>query len=188
MSNLSTRERILDSAQTLAQSRGFNAFSYADIAAELGVRKASIHYHFPSKHDLEVELLERYKAQFMAALSTFDGKPVGSVALLQHYAQLYASTLSEGRICLAGMMASDIGALPKELGPALSSFFAAQVDYLAKIFNTAKSSGELNFKGSGQSQACLFLAALQGGLLMANAMGDEAMFKRLAQTFISRLQ
>jgi len=47
-----TAERILDIAQDLIQRRGFNAFSYHDIAAPMGIRKASIHYHFPSKADL----------------------------------------------------------------------------------------------------------------------------------------
>ena len=68
MNSLSTRDRILDSAQALAQTRGFNAFSYADIAGELGIRKASIHHHFPSKFDLEAELLSRYRLSFDLSL------------------------------------------------------------------------------------------------------------------------
>ena len=188
MPTQSTRDLILDSAQSLAQTRGFNAFSYADIAAELGVRKASIHYHFPSKQDLEAELLERYRTQFMSVLASIESSADSSVGILQSYAQLYAGTLKDGRICLGGMMASDIGALPKELGPSLSSFFEEQVDWLAKVMSKGKRAGELNFSGKPQLQASVFLAALQGGLLMANAMADETFFKHLAQTLITRLQ
>ncbi len=188
MSKQSTRDLILDSAQSLAQARGFNAFSYADIASELGVRKASIHYHFPSKQDLEAALLERYRAQFLSALDSIEQSAGGSVTRLKRYADLYAGTLSNGRICLAGMMASDIGALPEQLAPTLSAFFKEQIDWLTKVMTQGKNAGDLNFSGSAQSQANALLAALQGGLLVANAMGDETLFKRLGQTLISRLQ
>ena len=87
----STRDHILDSAQALAQTRGFNAYSYADIASELGVRKASIHYHFPSKHDLETELLERYRSGFIAALGTIESSVENGMERLKRYTQLYAA-------------------------------------------------------------------------------------------------
>ena len=74
MKENSTRERILDSAQALAQARGFNAFSYADIATELGVKKASIHYHFPSKQNLETQLLERYRESFAEQLRSIESR------------------------------------------------------------------------------------------------------------------
>lgn len=188
MQNHSTRDRILDIAQSLAQSRGFNAFSYADIAAELGVRKASIHYHFPSKHDLEAEMLQRYRAGFMSELRSIESVVYGSVERLQRYSQLYAATLSNNRICLAGMMASDIGALPEQLTTSLRTFFKEQVDWLTTVLDAGKRSGELNFAGPASSQANAFLAGLQGGLLIANAMGDEAAFKRLRQTLISKIE
>ena len=44
-----TAQRILDIAERLVQTRGFNGFSYADIAGALAVTKASLHYHFPTK-------------------------------------------------------------------------------------------------------------------------------------------
>ncbi len=184
----STRDLILDSAQALAQTRGFNAYSYADIATELGIRKASIHYHFPSKNDLETELLSRYRTSFFSELQNIESNVNGSIEQLQRYAQMYASTLNNNRICLGGMMASDVGALPETLTPSLVSFFKEQVDWLAKVMDTGKKAGELNFSGSAPSQATAFLAALQGGLLMANAMEDEVIFKRLRQTLISALK
>lgn len=188
MGSQSTRDLILDSAQALAQARGFNAFSYADIAAELGVRKASIHYHFPSKHNLETELLERYRAGFISELRSIESNVTVSTERLQRYTQLYSNTLKDNHICLGGMMASDVGALPDELAPSLKSFFKEHIDWLAKVMAAGKSNGELNFSGSAQSQANVFLAALQGGLLIANAMGDEVVFKRLRNSLIAQLE
>ncbi len=183
-----TRDLILDSAQALAQTRGFNGFSYADIAAEIGIRKASIHHHFPTKHDLESELLERYRSGFVAQLESIESGAKGSVERLQRYAQLYTNTLSNHCICLAGMMASDVGALPEQLKPSLEAFFSEHMAWLTKVMAEGKSAGELNFSGSAQSQASVFLAGLQGGLLMANAMGDEAVFKKLKQTLVAQLK
>lgn len=183
----STRDLILDSAQALAQTRGVNAFSYADIAAELCVKKASIHYHFPSKQDLEVELLERYRSTFMAELRKIASTIKGSVEKLEHYAQMYTNTLRNDRICLGGMMASDVSTLPEQLTPSLVSFFEEQVDWLAKVMDAGKKAGELNFSGTAEAQATVFLASLQGGLLMANAMGNEEVFEQLRKTVIADL-
>ena len=67
-----TSQRILDVAEKLVQTRGFNGFSYADIAAVLKVTKASLHYHYPGKADLGKELIERYERNFLAALDAID--------------------------------------------------------------------------------------------------------------------
>jgi TetR/AcrR family transcriptional repressor of nem operon len=187
MSVQSTRDLILDSAQALAQTRGFNGFSYADIATELGIKKASIHYHFPSKYDLEQELLARYREGFRVELKSIEIRVNGSIERLDGYAKLYLHTLSDNKICMCGMMASDLGALPEELEPSISAFFKEHMDWLSKVMNAGKSAGEMNFSGTAQSQASVFLAALQGGLLMANAMGDEAVFKRLKNSLLAQL-
>ncbi len=183
----STKDLILDSAQALAQSRGFNAFSYADIAEELDIRKASVHYHFPSKLDLETELLDRYRKNFIAEMATIESSTKGSTRQLQSYIQLYSNTLKCNKICLAGMMASDVGALPDHLSHSLSAFFKEQTDWLAKVMSVGKSNGELNFTGSAKSEANVFLSALQGGLLIANATGDETGFKRLKTSLLAQL-
>ena len=188
MVSISTKDQILDSAQSLAQIRGFNAFSYADIAGELGIRKASIHHHFPSKLDLEAELLTRYRSDFVKELGSIKSSVSDSTGQLQRYIQLYFNTLKNNRICLGGMMASDVGALPGELAPALNSFFVEQLEWLADVLRVGKSKGELNFTGSAASHANVLLAALQGGLLMANAMGDEAVFVKMKNSLLAQLK
>src|ERR1700682_4028701 len=67
-----TAERILDVAERLVQRRGFNAFSYADVANELGVTKPSVHYHFPGKGELGEALIKRYALRFETALADID--------------------------------------------------------------------------------------------------------------------
>lgn len=95
----------MNSVPSSAQTRGFNGFSYADIAAELGITKASLHYHFATKADLGRTLIERYSVTFAEALSQIESSGLDARGQLQRYVQLYADVLSSGRICLCGMSA-----------------------------------------------------------------------------------
>lgn len=174
-----TRERILDTAQRLAQQRGFNAFSYADVAAAVGVRKASVHHHFASKDDLELALVRRYSSQFEQALERIDAEHRSARDRLRQYGLLYRGTLEAGGICLCGMMASDIAALPDLLRPPLHAFFAQQAQWLGGVLLAGRRLGELAFVGPPLRRAQSLLATLQGGLIVSHAMHDIALFDSL---------
>src|SRR5215510_11884222 len=104
-----TAARILDVAERLAQVRGFNGFSYADIAVELGITKAALHYHFAGKADLGLALIARYASRFTEALAAIDaggGAAPGPARRLAEYAALYLRVIQDGRMCLCGMLAA----------------------------------------------------------------------------------
>src|SRR4029453_11788688 len=111
----STRDHVLDSAERLAQTRGFNGFTYADIAAELKVTKASLHYHFPTKTDLGCALVERYGQRFRDAAGQIDATGRAAFGELESYVQLYADVLRSGRLCLCGMLAAEFLALAEPM-------------------------------------------------------------------------
>src|SRR6204780_4265019 len=102
---VSTRSRILDASERLVQVRGFNGFSYADVAAELSLTKASLHYHFPSKAELGEALIARYADRFAQALATIDANIPPPPPKLDAYASLYTEVLRQERMCLCGMLA-----------------------------------------------------------------------------------
>ena len=102
----STSQRILDVAERLVQTRGFNGFSYADIASALTVTKASLHYHFPTKAALGKQLIERYEKTFLLALGEIDRSSADAREKLQRYARIYADVLRANRMCLCGMLAA----------------------------------------------------------------------------------
>src|SRR5689334_20425733 len=102
-----TRGSILDIAERLVQARGFNAFSYADIASELGISKAALHYHFSGKAELGEALISRYAARFAEALAGIDASGRSAFERLADYAGLYLSVLKEQRMCLCGMLAAE---------------------------------------------------------------------------------
>src|SRR5919204_7031631 len=98
MASRDTPQRILDVAEQLVQLRGFNAFSYADVAGELGITKASLHYHFAGKAELGEALVERYAARFAAALDAIDAAGGDAPAKLDAYARIYADVLRRKRM------------------------------------------------------------------------------------------
>src|SRR6185312_16398602 len=110
-----TAQRILDIAERLVQTRGFNGFSYADIAQALKVTKASLHYHFPAKADLGARLIERYEANFVRALAKIDAQASDAREKLRRYAAIYEDVVRDNRMCLCGMLAAEYGTLPKPM-------------------------------------------------------------------------
>src|SRR5687767_13048426 len=118
-----TATQMLDVAERLAQTRGFNGFSYADIAAALGITKASLHYHFATKADLGRALIERYSNSFAEALAQIEASGLDARAQLQRYVQLYRDVLSNDRICLCGMLAAEVTTLPDPMKKAIRRFF-----------------------------------------------------------------
>src|SRR6185295_15324052 len=110
-----TADRILDIAERLVQTRGFNGFSYADIAQAMKVTKASLHYHYPGKADHGKELIERYERNLMAALAGIDSASKDAREKLRRYAAIYGDVLKGDRMCLCGMLAAEWGTLPKTM-------------------------------------------------------------------------
>src|SRR5580704_8764855 len=110
-----TAERILDVAERLVQTRGFNGFSYADIAGELGMTKPALHYHFAGKAELGEALITRYAQRFTEALAGIDANVNDAPAKLEAYANLYLNVLRDERMCLCGMLAAEYQTLPKPM-------------------------------------------------------------------------
>lgn len=163
-----TVERILDSAQTLVQVRGYNGFSYADISAELSITKPSIHHHFPTKAALAEALIARYREQFAAALKKVDDNAGSARQRLVDYAGLYAATFARGgRICLCGVFAVDAESLPAEVRRATDGFFDDQRRWVAGVLAEA---GVPATRTGSAAEA--YLAALEGALLLARAHGQ----------------
>lgn len=181
------KEQILASAQRLVQQRGFNGFSYADIAAEVGIRKASLHHHFASKSDLGLALIEDYAAQVDSARARISGLGQPADAMLRAYVALFRGTLDAERMCMGGMLASEWMALDVSMLPALKRFFARNTEWLTEILAGGVTQNQFVLNGSAADHARLFLATLQGALLIARVTGDHDGFDRTAALLISGL-
>jgi TetR/AcrR family transcriptional repressor of nem operon len=167
-----TADRILDVAQRLVQQRGFNGFSYADIAKELGVSTASLHYHFAGKAELGEALVARYAARFASALEAIGAEPLDAPAKLARYADLYADVFRDQRMCLCGMLAAEYQTLPDGMRVAVLRFFDDSETWLCGVLEQGRLEGSVHVDGSSSEAARTFMAGLEGAMLLARPSGD----------------
>jgi TetR/AcrR family transcriptional regulator, transcriptional repressor for nem operon len=180
-----TSERILDAAERLVQLRGFNGFSYADVASELEITKASLHYHFRGKAELGEALIVRYADRFMDALAAIDEGPRDAHAKLAAYTGLYGSVLHEQRMCLCGMLAAEYQTLPDPMRDAVLAFFDRNEAWLAQLLEAGKQDGSLTFTGSPREAAPSIVSALEGALLVSRPYRDPARFELAAARLLA---
>ena len=178
---------ILDVAERLAQTRGYNGFSYADIAAELGVTKASLHYHFPSKAELGRALIVRYHGLFGAALDSIDGQTKSPQEKLKRYVGLYDSVLSNERMCLCGMLAAEYATLPGPMQEGLTAFFDANERWLTAVLEDGLRAGTFAFREEAKERARVLLGALEGAMLVARSYGNARRFQTAAASVLADL-
>ena len=178
---MNTRTALLDSAELAARQRGYDAFSFADLARDVGIRKASIHHHFPRKADLALELIERYAETFKAALSEIDQTEPSAIAKLKAYQQLYRDALADGtQLCLCVAFSAGRGSLPEPVLERLEQFHEDSVSWLAEVIGQA---GWANAKAEARAT----LALMEGAQLLARATQDIDQFDLATAAFLARL-
>jgi TetR/AcrR family transcriptional repressor of nem operon len=182
-----TRSRVLDVAERLVQVRGFNSFSYADVAAELAVTKASLHYHFAGKAELGEALVARYAQRFADALAAIDTQMADAPAKLDAYASLYANVLREQRMCLCGMLAAEYETLPAPIRDGVITFLDDNEVWLESVLEQGREDGSLRFSGSAQETARSIVSGLEGAMLVARPYGDVKRFETAAIRLLASL-
>ena len=180
-----TAETILDIAQNLIQSRGFNAFSYADIAKEIGIKTASIHYHFPSKSDLVRNLVERYRSSILTSLKQIELSNSTAHEKLRSFLDLYLDKLHEEQTCLCVMLASDIHTLASEVQIEIKGFIAENEGWLATVLRGGRNDGSLKIDGNVELKAKLFFSTVQGALLLSKALNSGERFMAISQELVN---
>ena len=182
-----TPQRILDIAERLVQTRGFNGFSYADIAEAMNVTKASLHYHFRGKADLGRSLIQRYEKNFLAALAGIDAGTRDAREKLRRYAAIYGTVLADNRMCLCGMLAAEFGTLPEEMRDRMRHYFDANEQWLAGVLKQGKKDKTLKFAGSAVESAQALIGSLEGAMMIARSYGDPARFKAVSDRLLAAL-
>jgi TetR/AcrR family transcriptional repressor of nem operon len=182
-----TADRILDIAERLVQVRGFNNFSYADIAAELGITKASLHYHFPGKAELGQALITRYAQRFSDALEQIDRDLPDAAAKLAAYTKLYAEVLRGDRMCMCGILAAEYQTLPAPMRTAVIDFFDENQRWLADLLRQGKRERTLKFTGTPEDVAQGIFSTLEGAMLVARPYGDMARFNAASRQLLAGL-
>ncbi|MBO6772873.1 TetR/AcrR family transcriptional regulator [Thalassospira sp. GO-4] len=185
---MDTKTALLDSAETIARQRGFDGFSYADLSAAVGIRKASIHHHFPTKAILGQAMMERYRISFDDALSEVKRGTNSAADRLRGYVGLYQDALQGGKtICLCVALSSDRNSLDDATLNEISRFHAMSLAWLETLFDDAKSDGSIKNVTDSKLEAAQCLALVEGAQLMAHAQQDVDVFISATALLLARV-
>ena len=184
-----TSDEILRCARTLIISGGYNGFSYADIAGVVGIRKASIHHHFPTKVDLVRTLLQRYREELVAGLTEIDRLVVDPADRLRAYLGFWEGCIDDPAtaFCVCALLASEMPLLPMELTRELTGHFFALAAWLTTTMELGAQQGRIVLDGTADSAAQTFMATVHGAMLSARAYGDPGIFKSITRAAMQRL-
>jgi TetR/AcrR family transcriptional repressor of nem operon len=184
-----TADEILRCARTLIIVGGYNGFSYADIAAVVGIRKASIHHHFPTKVDLVRTLLQRYRAEVDAGIAEFERQYSNPLDQLRSYVGYWEDCVGDPTtsFCVCALLATQIPVLPQELVLELRAHFRSLSAWLTSVLDRGAKQGTLTVAGSAHAEAETFMATMHGAMLSARAYGDPAAFRAITAPLIERL-
>jgi len=181
-------ERILNAAQLLVQTRGYDAFSYADISAAVGIRKASIHHHFPTKGDLGLRLIGRFREACRAALAGVDRAESDPRRKLRAYADLFTTTLADGgRMCLCGMLGAGFASLPAGVRGEVIAAFADHEAWLIGVLRAGREAGAFRADRPPEAQARALISGLEGAMLLARLHDDPGRLRDEAAALIESL-
>jgi TetR/AcrR family transcriptional repressor of nem operon len=190
MTNLSnTSDEILASARTLIMSGGYNSFSYADIAEVVGIRKASIHHHFPTKVDLVRTLVKRYREDGEAGVVKLEQLVRLPLDLLKAYSGNWAKCIEDASrpYCVCALLASELPSLPPEVAAEVTAFFRFASTWLTSIMERGSIEGTLALSSDPHVEAEAFLAIVYGAMLSARAYRKPEVFATILAPTLTRL-
>lgn len=187
-SSVSRSEEILNVAQDFIQTRGYNGFSYRDVAAAIGIKSASIHYHFPTKGDLGRAVAARYCDRFNQALESISTDMTTAREQLTAYVALFRETLVEcDRLCMCGMLAGEIETVPQAVKGEVVRFFVAQQQWLSQSIQVGIDREEIAASQVAAPWATMFVASLEGAMLLARGLDDFQHFDTVSTKLLDEL-
>lgn len=161
-------------ARRMVQAHGYNALSFRELAKEVGIKSASIHYHFPTKGDLGAALARRYTDDGSAYLEHLFESTPDQETCFQRYTEIFRTVLLEdNRMCLYGIMAAEYDDLPVEVRAEIDRFNQTNIHWLSKVL--ARRQPEADPDELRQRALAIF-AAIEGAQLVARGRGDIAVF------------
>ena len=169
-----SKRTIMNMAEALLQDKGFNGFSYAHIASELGVKNAAIHYHFSTKEALGIAVVKRYRDRFQLWINNSRIKDLSPEKKLDWFFSIYTDMRADkGKVCLVGSMEAEFNSIPSALQAEVESLHKEMLTWLQTTLKEGRDSGILHFNGEPAGKAALILSSLQGALQMARALGTS---------------
>ncbi|KAF1014971.1 MAG: hypothetical protein GAK31_02458 [Stenotrophomonas maltophilia] len=185
-----TADRLIEEAAHLIVQAGYNGFSYANLAAVVGIRKASIHHHFPSKADLVAAAIARRRAVIQAQIATLEREAPDALVQLQAYVAHWQRCIQDqsAPFCLAGLLAVELPGLSAPVAAAVQGHFDDMGQWLLRLMQLGVQQGSITLERSPVLSSQFFQTAVYGAMLMARAYTDSARFTLVTDTFLARMR
>ncbi|MDE1991275.1 MAG: TetR/AcrR family transcriptional regulator [Rhizobiaceae bacterium] len=190
MSNISNKaDEIVRSARGLIVAGGYNSFSFADISAEVSIRKASIHHHFPTKADLVKTVVARYREEALHGLAMADANIADPLARLRAYTGFWEACIRDNNapFCICAMLAAELPVLPGEVTIEVRGHFRDLSGWLATVLQKGVAEGRLVLSRPAAEEALSFMATVHGAMLSARAYGDPLVFTAIIEPLFDRI-
>lgn len=185
---MTMKANLLTHAEALARSRGIDAFSYADLAAATGIRKASVHYHFATKADLTLALIEDYAARVADRLNQIEAQSAAASGALRDFLQLYYDALGTGdSLCLCVAFSAATDSLPAASVTRVEDFRNDVTAWLKAQFDRARQDGSVRALSDPAQEAAALFALVEGAQLVARAARNPDRFTDAVAHFSDRL-
>lgn len=184
-----TAQNLMSLARELIMTRGYAGFSFRDLSRHAGIRSASIHYHFPTKADLGMALLEQNRIEFEADLVRIEEHYPDCMHRLEAFCEIFTRTFGKGdRICLVCMLASAQDTVSDEMQIAIRLFWKKALDWLCKVLEDGQSNMEIARELSPRQAAQTLLSGLEGAMLTARSFRDPAMLNQTARFLLDAIK
>lgn len=185
MSAIDTKQAIMAAARGVVQAHGYNGLSFRELAKDVGIKSASIHYHFPTKGDLGLALAHAYTeeaiAYFDSLLAVSKGTSKDRDSTIRKYTDVFrGALLKNNRMCLCGIMAAEHDDLPPAVRSEIDRFTEVNVQFLAKLFSAGKSGAPTQ---AVQRRALAIFGAIEGAQLVARGRGDVGVFDEIVDAY-----
>jgi len=181
MTTTDTKQTILQAARRVVQARGYNALSFRELAKEVGIKSASIHYHFPTKGDLGAALARRYTEDTAAYLDQLLVESQDPTSMMKDYTAAFRAALeNDNRMCLCGILAAEHHDLPAEVRVEVDGFTDANVRWLAKVLALKQPDAQPE---ALERQALSIFAAIQGAQLVSRGRNDISVYDQMIESY-----
>jgi TetR/AcrR family transcriptional repressor of nem operon len=186
---ISTSEQILDVAQSLIVAGGYNGFSYADISDAIGIRKASIHHHFPTKAELVSALVDRYRQQSELGLKSLLEQFSSPADQLQSYLNFWQTCIRDASLpfCACAMLAGEMPMLPEEVASRVRAHFHHLARWLTSVLEAGAEQHLFRLDKPPEEEAQMMMASVHGAMLSARAFDDPELFVAIVKSQIAKL-
>lgn len=184
-----TAEKILETGRQLIMRRGYNGFSYADIADAVDIRKASIHHHFPAKADLVLAVVKQSRERFDADMAALQASGADPLTQLRAYVGYWEQCIADDSapFCVAGMLGAELPTLPDEVAQEVRTHFEDVARWLEHVLASGAENHQLQLKGTAKAEAETFVSLVYGAMLAARAYGNTRLFREVTNDAIERL-